>query len=179
MAAAGCSVPNCVTAVKQSFHYIPSDSRRDQWLNFIYKDRMIPSSISSRLRVCSLHFTNDCFTNLQQVNMGFAKKKLLKPGAVPTIYPGDPERNSTSGVVPVSKSHCENVSVWRQLYRLSFRLVSVCLAPTRPLVAGFSLSSLKSTCEHRMKNVMVAAVTYRCMLFRRSEEINGFVEENF
>ena len=98
---ASCSVPGCcVTAVKQSFHSLPVD-KRDQWLNFIYKDRVIPSVLSPRLRVCSSHFVDDCFTNLVQVNMGFAKRKILKTGAVPTIYPGDTE-SSTSGVLPVS-----------------------------------------------------------------------------
>ena len=91
-----------MTAVKQSFHTLPLDTaRRDQWLNFIFKDRVIPSTLSPRLRVCSSHFANDCFTNLVQVNMGFAKRKILKPGAVPTIYPEYTE-STTSGVLLVS-----------------------------------------------------------------------------
>ena len=103
MSAPGCSVPRCcVTAVKQSFHTLPLDTaRRDQWLNFIFKDRVIPSTLSPRLRVCSSHFANDCFTNLVQVNMGFAKRKILKPGAVPIIYPEYTE-SITSGVLLVS-----------------------------------------------------------------------------
>ena len=102
-----CSVASCATAVKQSLHTLPVDSdRRDQWLNFIYKDNVIPSVISPRLRVCSAHFTDNSFTNLAQVNFGFAKKRTLKPGAVPTIYPDDTE-SSTSGqsgvlLLPVS-----------------------------------------------------------------------------
>ena len=54
-------------------------------------------------------------------------------------------------------------------------LVSVCDTP-HPLAAGFIFSSHKITYEHRMENVMVLALTYRCLLLRW-EEMNGCVEE--
>ena len=108
----GCSVPGCHSFSRQqtplkhhssSFHTL-SRHRRDEWLKFIYKDRAIPSVLSLALRVCSSHFTDDCFTNLAQFNSGFAKRRMLKPGAVPTIYPVGAE-SSDSGVLPGKLKH--------------------------------------------------------------------------
>ena len=63
------------------------------------------------------------------------------------------------------------VSVW---------LLALCVCDNHQRLAMWDLVSLlfNITSERRMENVMVVAVTYRCLLLRRREEINGSFEEN-
>ncbi|XP_042340550.1 uncharacterized protein LOC121941750 isoform X2 [Plectropomus leopardus] len=55
---------------------------RNQWLKFIFNT--IPQQYNPNLLLCSIHFTEDCFTNLEQFNSGYSKRLRLKDGAVPT-----------------------------------------------------------------------------------------------
>ncbi|XP_023137933.1 uncharacterized protein LOC111576454 [Amphiprion ocellaris] len=86
-----CSVFGC-KADKEivSLHVLPKDVNiRMKWVHFIWKNRNIPAKLPDKTRVCSSHFPETCFENFIQKQMGFATKLILKPDAVPTIYPGD------------------------------------------------------------------------------------------
>lgn len=77
-----CGIPGCER--KTSLHRLPKDpDDRNKWIQFIFKE--CPSHVSTDLRVCSLHFTIDCFKNKSQHDAGFAQKLLLKERAVPTV----------------------------------------------------------------------------------------------
>jgi len=52
-------------------------------IQFIFNER--PSHVSADLRVCTVHFTSNCFENKSQYDTGFAQKLLLKDQAVPTV----------------------------------------------------------------------------------------------
>ena len=81
-----------------SLHLLPRQTElRERWIQFIWRHRDDPAKISTKTRVCSLHFLDNCFENLTRKNMGFATKLILKADAVPTLYPGD--RASRSGLV--------------------------------------------------------------------------------
>ncbi|KAH7942264.1 hypothetical protein HPB49_022452 [Dermacentor silvarum] len=77
-----CCVPKCSSSLRRrvqgvSFHEIPSDSSlRDQWLKAISKKDWGPASNPV---VCSLHFLTADFRK-------DCKKRLLKPGAVPSVF---------------------------------------------------------------------------------------------
>lgn len=77
----------CYSGSGASLHYIPKDPEiRQKWIDFIYKNRTAPKLKNlDRIRICSAHFTEECFTNYRQKMMGFGKRLILKPNAVPTI----------------------------------------------------------------------------------------------
>ena len=181
------SVPLCAaqSCHKQSLftsHTSPVDTdRQDQWLNFIYEDNVIPSVLSQiRVRL-GYPFTDCCsFTNLDLL-----KEKIKKPGAVPNL----------SRVIQKATFQC--LSPTCKLKHLSAQIndcrmyrfaLALCLSnfatplfvldTTTALGAGsFGLAS-EITSEHCMVNVAVVAVTHGCLLLRRCEEMNGWVETN-
>ncbi|XP_036452720.1 oocyte zinc finger protein XlCOF8.4-like [Colossoma macropomum] len=78
-----CSVVGC-RQENVSLHTLPKHPTiRDEWLKFIFEE--IPQSFSPNLTICSAHFSADCFLNQEQYNAGFAKKLLLKEGAIPDL----------------------------------------------------------------------------------------------
>ncbi|KAH9383111.1 hypothetical protein HPB48_023846 [Haemaphysalis longicornis] len=63
-----------------SFHEIPSDSGlRELWLKSISREDWVPNDTSNYSVVCSLHFRQSDFRDN-------VKKRLLKPGAVPSVF---------------------------------------------------------------------------------------------
>ncbi|XP_060717153.1 zinc finger homeobox protein 4-like isoform X2 [Tachysurus vachellii] len=82
-----CMCRGCYSGSGASLHYIPKDPEtRQKWIEFIYKNRTAPKFKNlDRIRICSAHFTEECFTNYRQKMMGFGKRLILKPNAVPTI----------------------------------------------------------------------------------------------
>ena len=69
-----------------SLHKWPTDKvQADAWRRFVSNKRK-DWKPSSESRLCSKHFTKDCFENQLQFSFGHCKKLLLRPGAVPTIH---------------------------------------------------------------------------------------------
>jgi len=66
-----------------------SEELRKCWLRFIDHPNFQPSQWST---VCSLHFEQDCF-------FPHKKRRVLKSGAVPTIFPSFPKRS-----IPIEQS---------------------------------------------------------------------------
>ncbi|XP_016299195.1 THAP domain-containing protein 10-like isoform X2 [Sinocyclocheilus anshuiensis] len=56
---------------------------RARWLEFLHFEE---GGISESSRLCAKHFAPECFTNLQQYDMGFTDFLSLIDMAVPTIY---------------------------------------------------------------------------------------------
>ncbi|XP_043113698.1 uncharacterized protein LOC122358031 [Puntigrus tetrazona] len=56
---------------------------RARWLGFLHFEE---GGISERSRLCSKHFTRDCFKNWTQHEMGFVKYLSLTDTAVPSVY---------------------------------------------------------------------------------------------
>ena len=64
-----------------TMYALPKDvTLRAKWLDFIFGQTPQHYSVV----VCSLHFEDGDFLNLWEYNMGFAKRLMLKPGAVPS-----------------------------------------------------------------------------------------------
>ncbi|KAF7691755.1 zinc finger homeobox protein 4-like isoform X1 [Silurus meridionalis] len=82
-----CMCRGCYSGSGASLHYIPKDPEtRQKWIDFIYRNRTAPTLKNlDRIRICSAHFTEECFTNYRQKMMGFGKRLILRPNAVPTI----------------------------------------------------------------------------------------------
>lgn len=73
--------------IKISYHEIPSDMEvREKWLELIGREGWAPNSNSNSSKVCSLHFKKTDF-----VTTGLGKRRHLRKGTVPSIFPGDPE----------------------------------------------------------------------------------------
>ncbi|XP_051741930.1 uncharacterized protein LOC127508133 isoform X13 [Ctenopharyngodon idella] len=69
---------------KATFFSLPKDEHvKNQWLKLIFT--AIPQKYSPNLVLCSRHFTDDCFLNLNAFNEGFASRLLLKDGSVPSL----------------------------------------------------------------------------------------------
>jgi len=86
--------------IKSTLHGLPKDEGvKKQWLQFIFT--MIPQQFNSNLLLCSRHFTDDCFSNLSEVNAGFAKRLFIKDGKVPTLF-GPSCTSTCKGSQPVS-----------------------------------------------------------------------------
>ncbi|XP_034729319.1 uncharacterized protein LOC117945737 isoform X4 [Etheostoma cragini] len=84
----------CIRQCKEKsplFHLPKDDELKIHWLKFIFDT--IPRDYSPNLMLCSVHFTDDCFLNGPQFNLGFSKRLILKDRAVPTLFgqPGDSE----------------------------------------------------------------------------------------
>uniref|UniRef100_A0A8C1YZY8 THAP domain-containing protein 1 n=1 Tax=Cyprinus carpio TaxID=7962 RepID=A0A8C1YZY8_CYPCA len=56
---------------------------RSRWLEFLHFEE---EGLTVNSRLCSRHFTPECFQNLTQHQMGFAKVLYLKNSAVPSVY---------------------------------------------------------------------------------------------
>ncbi|XP_051720112.1 zinc finger protein 629 isoform X1 [Ctenopharyngodon idella] len=56
---------------------------RSRWLEFLHFEE---GGITENSRLCSRHFTRECFQNLTQHEMGFAKVLCLTDTAVPSVY---------------------------------------------------------------------------------------------
>lgn len=85
-----CAVLGCKPVPGASIHNLPRDPvLKQKWIDFIYRHRLSRPSNTVGIRICGAHFTNDCFVNFFQRSMGFATKLILKPDAVPCIYPGN------------------------------------------------------------------------------------------
>ncbi|KAI2659340.1 Ribonuclease PH [Labeo rohita] len=100
---------------------------RARWLEFLHFEE---GGISESSRLCAKHFAPECFTNLQQYEMGFADflslidmapmtrevgcqctAPVLKSVAVQAIRtPKKPKRRSKAIQVRPLVSHCESVS---------------------------------------------------------------------
>lgn len=56
---------------------------RARWREFLHFEE---EGLTVNSRLCSRHFTTECFQNLTQYEMGFAKVLYLKNTAVPSVY---------------------------------------------------------------------------------------------
>ncbi|KAH8031979.1 hypothetical protein HPB51_022501 [Rhipicephalus microplus] len=80
-----CCVPKCRSGQRRkqdgvSFHEIPVESTsRERWLMAISREERVPNSTSNYSVVCSLHFLPPDFKD------GYTRR-LLKPGAVPSVF---------------------------------------------------------------------------------------------
>ncbi|XP_036452700.1 zinc finger and BTB domain-containing protein 17-like isoform X1 [Colossoma macropomum] len=73
----GCSLP------KPLFPFPKTPWLRARWLEFVHFEE---GGIVENSRLCSRHFTSDCFRNLIQHEMGFTDTLLLTDTAVPSVY---------------------------------------------------------------------------------------------
>ena len=73
-----------------SLHKFPKDvSLKHEWENQVQRTRA-QWKATEHLHLCSEHFTEDCFEvdSVIAAQFGIKKRKALKPGAVPSIFPG-------------------------------------------------------------------------------------------
>ncbi|XP_033335297.2 THAP domain-containing protein 1 [Megalopta genalis] len=91
-----CCVKNCKekysSATNVSFHQLPTNpDLRKQW---VQKIKVEPSSCA---RVCSKHFTDDCF-----IQSAWSSRRVLKSDAIPNVASNaetNPEHNAVPNVV--------------------------------------------------------------------------------
>ena len=88
-----CCVPDCNSHSQRNkdvrFHVFPKDpTARKAWISRIRRENL-PDPESCR--ICSKHFTQDCYeTNLMEELTGQKAQKRLKKGAVPSVFPFGP-----------------------------------------------------------------------------------------
>ncbi|XP_066537059.1 uncharacterized protein [Hoplias malabaricus] len=73
----GCALP------RPLFPFPKTPWLRARWLEFIHFEE---TGIVDNSRLCSRHFTVDCFKNLVQHEMGFTDVLLLTDTAIPSVY---------------------------------------------------------------------------------------------
>lgn len=68
-----------------SYHYFPRDEAlRSQWLAKISRADLV---VSKNFRLCSEHFTPDCYErDLKAEILGLKPRTMLKPGAIPMVF---------------------------------------------------------------------------------------------
>ena len=79
-----------------SMHTFPTEpSVRSQWVKFVQKHRAdFGEPVSKYAALCSAHFEKTCFENDMAWSMGFAKRRDLIVGSIPTrdtVIPEGPE----------------------------------------------------------------------------------------
>ena len=77
-------------------HTFPTEpSVRSQWVKFVQKHRAdFGEPVSKYAALCSAHFEKTCFENDMAWSMGFAKRRDLIVGSIPTrdtVIPEGPE----------------------------------------------------------------------------------------
>nr|XP_029134223.1 uncharacterized protein LOC109987401 isoform X6 [Labrus bergylta] len=86
-----------------SLHGLPSSaSLRNMWLSFMF--RTVPQQYSPNIFLCSRHFIEDCFANWTKFKLGFAKKLILKEGAVPSLFGHDGSSQSQPSTLQTTSS---------------------------------------------------------------------------
>ncbi|XP_037510221.1 THAP domain-containing protein 5 [Rhipicephalus sanguineus] len=71
-----------------SFHKFPRDEeQRNAWRDFIRAAGRRYWTPRKTSLLCSLHFSSDSYQTKYAASFGIPKKRLLVPGAVPTVYP--------------------------------------------------------------------------------------------
>lgn len=81
----------CSNALTQILYPIPKQPcLRARWLAFLHFEE---GGITSNSRLCARHFTEDCFKNWMQYEMGFVKVLHLLDTAVPSVYTVGPSAN--------------------------------------------------------------------------------------
>lgn len=89
-----CVAANCSKFQQDgvSLHSFPFHDQRvlAQWTRFVNVKRAHWSGPSRSSKLCSAHFTSDCFDWVYKAVMGLGKRKQLKKGAVPTIQADTP-----------------------------------------------------------------------------------------
>nr|XP_033335296.1 THAP domain-containing protein 1-like [Megalopta genalis]XP_033335297.1 THAP domain-containing protein 1-like [Megalopta genalis] len=99
-----CCVKNCKekysSATNVSFHQLPTNpDLRKQW---VQKIKVEPSSCA---RVCSKHFTDDCF-----IQSAWSSRRVLKSDAIPNVA-SNAETNSEHNAVPNVVFKTEDIQV--------------------------------------------------------------------
>ncbi|XP_077550013.1 uncharacterized protein LOC144163087 isoform X2 [Haemaphysalis longicornis] len=106
-----CCVPFCRSSKNKKqpgviFHEFPSDPvTRQRWLKAVARENVCPKGASATSVVCCLHFTADDYAD------GPVVCHNLKPGAVPSVFPGRPPcepapaQRAASGRVRIKKTH--------------------------------------------------------------------------
>ena len=87
-----CAVVGCSTTHKNgiSLFKFPKDKGiRRQWIRQVQRNRANWTGPSEYSCICSQHFSSDCLESTSRVSnqIGFRMKQMLKPEAVPTIFP--------------------------------------------------------------------------------------------
>ena len=94
-----CADPECETGnrgfekrrigEKPTLHKIPTDERQDTWRRAVPGGDVL--KITDNTRLCSIHFTEESFQNTRAVlrtgREEELSRRILKPDAVPTIWP--------------------------------------------------------------------------------------------
>ncbi|XP_037641806.1 THAP domain-containing protein 10-like isoform X1 [Sebastes umbrosus] len=85
-----CVFPGCQnlkTRAVSLFKFPSNDEMKNIWIDFVQKSHVDGElKITTNTRLCSDHFTSDCFKNFQRKQLGFTHTPLLlATGAVPSI----------------------------------------------------------------------------------------------
>lgn len=71
-----------------SFHKFPRDEQqRNAWTDFVRAAGRRHWTPRKTSMLCSLHFSSDAYQSMYAASFGIPIKRLLAPGAVPTVYP--------------------------------------------------------------------------------------------
>lgn len=118
-----CYYPGCKNT--SGLHTFPADPEiRCQWLCALgLPDQDLPP----RAGVCNQHFSRDCFANLMQVEMGYAKLAVLKSNAVPTVVPTPLPQPTLSGQLHLLPSARLRLEVSGHTYKVILALLDVWL----------------------------------------------------
>ncbi|XP_042345621.1 uncharacterized protein LOC121945487 [Plectropomus leopardus] len=143
-----CFVLGCNAAKGElvSVHVLPKDLQiREKWVQFIWKNRSVPDKLPEKTRICSSHFPEHCFENFTQKQMGFATKLVLKPDAVPSIYPGDTASTSQYGGQPgISGSFCQTLPAVRHVACQTDPPETKSVRPVRSVGTQLSMKTLQN-----------------------------------
>lgn len=91
---------------------------RARWLEFLHFEE---GGITENSRLCSRHFTPECFQNLTQHEMGFAKVLCLTETAVPSVYTVGASPAAKVSATTLTKSAIENTMVYQRIIAVNLR----------------------------------------------------------
>lgn len=103
-----------------SYHCFPSDpSIREQWLAKISRADLV---ISKHSRLCSVHFTPECYErDLKAELLGSKPKAILKPDAIPSLFSHRPPPKKAR----LSSERCSLEKTRQEVRPLSYQLFTL------------------------------------------------------
>ena len=112
-----CIVYGCSNSQKKGYSLFgfPKDPKlRREWTLQVKRTRDCWRGPSEHSAVCSAHFSEDCFeeASLASKKLGLKIKQMLKPGAIPTIFP---RPSAVKRLQPWSSRHAYEKREWARV----------------------------------------------------------------
>ncbi|CAM4697361.1 unnamed protein product [Leuciscus chuanchicus] len=153
---------------------------RSRWLDFLHFGE---GAISDRSRLCSKHFTRECFKNWTEHEMGFVRYLSLTDTAVPSVYTvGSPQSSTvvseTTQQPPPRSSDVEHrlTGLPTELHVLPLTRDVACQCDAPSLKKSASIQTVTQKLKRRSKAIQVKPLSHSIGITCSADNVGTSVE---